>query len=164
MIVNSKRKWKNVVKSRKLGVFTNDLMKETYYDKLYYIFLKLNSFKNDYIFFEQIFKVFQLCFKKSYSKFHSQILSHFSLNQKSLKIVSLHFLMLMTLIIFILIIIVWILLILIIYINQWKLFSFVIYLEYYKLIFIIFSIFFLFINFNISSLLKLCFENVLFYY
>ena len=57
-------------------------MKETYYDKLYYIFLKLNSFKNDYIFFEQIFKVFQLCFHKSYSKFHSQIISHFSLNQK----------------------------------------------------------------------------------
>ena len=85
MIVNAKMKWKNVVKSRKLCVFTNDLMKETYDDKLYYIFLKLNSFKNDYIFFEQIFNVFQLYFQKSYSKFHSQIISHFSLNQKKSK-------------------------------------------------------------------------------
>ena len=57
-------------------------MKETYYKKLYYIFLKLNSFKNDYIFFEQIFKIFKLYFHKSYSKFHSQIISHFSLHQK----------------------------------------------------------------------------------
>ena len=60
-------------------------MKETYYEKLYYIFLKLNSFKNDYIFFEQIFKVFKLYFHKSYSKFHSQIISLFSLNQKKSK-------------------------------------------------------------------------------